>query len=319
MLALRATVTPPHVALVDVPAPTPLAHEALVAVHAFSLNRGEVLDLAQSPAGAAVGWDLAGTVQRSAGDGSGPAAGARVVGLVRRGAWVELVAVPTSQLAVIPPSVTDAEAATLPTAGLTALRSLDLAGSQLARRVLVTGATGGVGQYAVQLASLGGADVTALVRDVEKSREQLRSLGADTVVDTLEARFDLILDAVGGTTFAAGIEHIAPRGVVVNVATDAAEELVVFRAARYDRAPGATIYTFNLLDELRRMDAAGDLTRLVTLLAQRKLVAPVELEADWQNVAHAITALRKRTISGKAVLHLHATVPSRAAGEPGGC
>jgi NADPH:quinone reductase len=62
MLALRVTVAPPHVAPVDVPAPTPLPHEALVAVGAFSLNRGEVLDLAQSPAGAAVGWDLVGTV-----------------------------------------------------------------------------------------------------------------------------------------------------------------------------------------------------------------------------------------------------------------
>jgi NADPH:quinone reductase-like Zn-dependent oxidoreductase len=54
-----------------------------------------------------------------------------VVGLVRRGAWAELVAVPTSQLAVLPSTVTEAEAATLPTAGLTALRALDLAGVQL--------------------------------------------------------------------------------------------------------------------------------------------------------------------------------------------
>jgi NADPH2:quinone reductase len=75
-----------------------------------------VLDLADSPHGAPVGWDLAGTTQTAAADGSGPAAGTRVVGLVRRGAWAELVAVPTSQLAVLPSTVTEAEAATLPTA-----------------------------------------------------------------------------------------------------------------------------------------------------------------------------------------------------------
>jgi hypothetical protein len=57
------------------------------------------------------------------------------------------------------------------------------------------------------------------------------------------------------------------------------------------------------------MDAAGDLARLVWLLAQQKLIAPVELEADWQDVGHAIDALLKRTISGKAVLHVHATGP----------
>jgi NADPH:quinone reductase-like Zn-dependent oxidoreductase len=272
-----------------------------------------VLDLACSPDGDAVGWDLAGTVQRVAADASGPAAGARVVGLVRRGAWAELVAVPTSQLAVLPPTVTDAEAATLPTAGLTALRSLDLAGAQLAKRVLVTGATGGVGQYAVQLAALAGANVTALVRVVEKSRDQLRSLGAATVVDAVEGQFDTVVDAVGGTTFTVAIEHIAPRGLVINVATDRASEMVSFRAARYDRAPGATIYTFNLFDELPRMDAAGDLARLVTMLAQQKLVAPVELEADWQDVGHAIDAALKRTISGKAVLHVHAPGPRASA------
>jgi NADPH:quinone reductase len=230
-----------------------------------------------------------------------------VVGLVRRGAWAELVAVPTSQLAVLPSTVSDTDGATLPTAGLTALRALDLGGAYLARRVLVTGATGGVGGYAVQLAALAGATVRALVRDVGKSREQLRALGATAVVDAVEDQFDTVVDGVAGTTFAAAIEQIAPRGRVINVATDRADEIVSFSAARNDRAPGATIYTLNLFDELPRMDAAGDLARLVTMLAQQKLVfAPVELEADRQNVGLAIDALLRRTIAGKAVLHVHA-------------
>jgi len=86
MQTLRITAAPPHVTLADVPAPVALPHQALVAVRAFSLNRGEVLNLAESSAGAAVGRELAGTVERGAADGSGPAVGARVVGLVPRGA-----------------------------------------------------------------------------------------------------------------------------------------------------------------------------------------------------------------------------------------
>jgi hypothetical protein len=64
---------------------------------------------------------------------------------------------------------------------------------------------------------------------------------------------------VGGATFAAAIEHVAPRGLVVNLATGRPDELVSFRAGRFDRSPGARIHTFNLLDELPQMDAAGDL------------------------------------------------------------
>jgi len=293
--------------MVTAPDPVPLPHEALVRVGAFSLNRGEVLDLAAAAEGAPVGWDVAGSVVRPADDGTGPAVGARVAGLVRRGAWAELVAVPTSQLAVVPPSVSDGDAATVPTAGLTALRSLELGGFLLARRVLVTGSTGGVGRYAVQLAALAGASVTALVRDVEASPTPPGAPGAARVVETVEGEFDLVVDAVGGSTFASAIEHVAPRGLVVNLATGSRDEVVSFRAAHFDRAAGARVYTLNLFDELPRMNAAHDLARLLRLLEQRRLAAPVALEAAWHDVGRAIDALLSRSISGKAVLHVHSS------------
>jgi NADPH:quinone reductase len=137
MLALRVTATAPRVAITETPDPEPFPHETLVRVQAFSLNRGEVLDLPTHQPGTAVGWDVAGVVERPAAAGTSPPIGSRVVGIVRQGAWAELDAVPTSQLTPIPGTVSDADAATLPTAGLTALRSLELAGLLLGKRVLV--------------------------------------------------------------------------------------------------------------------------------------------------------------------------------------
>lgn len=304
MVALTVTSEPPHVELAEAPDPTPGSDEALVRVRSFSLNRGEVLDLATGEPGRLVGWDVAGEIEQAAPDGGGPPAGARVFGLVRRGAWAERVAVPTRQLAVTPEHVSDAAAATLPTAGLTALRSLELGGLLVARRVLVTGATGGVGQYAVQLAALAGAVVTALVRDAQKSGGDLRRLGATHVTSAIEKEFDLIIDAVGGDTFGAAVEHVAAHGEVVNLATGHADEVVSFRAARFDRAAGARIHTFNLLDDVARAAPNTDLARLAHLTAEGKLVASVGLEASWAEVGRAIEALLTRAISGKAVLHI---------------
>ena len=109
--------------LTNVEEPQPLANEALVSVHATSLNRGELRLLTIRPNGWIPGQDIVGIVERAAADGSGPAVGARIVALVDEAGWAERVAVSTDRLAVLPDDVSFVSASTLPVAGTTALRT----------------------------------------------------------------------------------------------------------------------------------------------------------------------------------------------------
>src|SRR6266705_7163288 len=196
--------------------PAPERGEAVVRVRAISLNRGEVRRAGMAAAGWRPGWDLAGEVERAAADGAGPRVGARVVGMLGEGAWAERVAVPTHALAELPDTVTFSQAATLPVAGLTALYALAKGGLLLDRRVLITGATGGVGDFAVQLARLAGAHVTATARRADQVAA-LRALGAHevTVSDEIppSPKYDLVVDSVGGRTLGTALAALERDGV----------------------------------------------------------------------------------------------------------
>lgn len=308
MLALTAAPgAPGNIDLRELPDPQPDARQALVRVRAISLNRGDANRLAQTPDGDPVGWDLAGVVERPAGDGSGPAAGTRVVGVLRGGAWAELAAVDTSMLAEIPDGVGDAQAATLPVAGLTALKALDIIGPVLGRRVLVTGASGGVGRFAVQLARLAGAHVTAVSSNPERARG-LTGLGAAEVLPELTPEgpeFDGIVEGVGGASLGAALQRVAPFGAIVSFASSDPAAVEFPARAFFARAPGARLHGLFVFAQLEHEgSASGDLGRLLDLVDSGRLDCSIDREDSWRAAAGSIDALLGRRIAGKAVLHL---------------
>jgi NADPH:quinone reductase len=296
MLALVAA--PPSTDLREVPDPRPRSDEALVEVRAFSLNRGETVRLASMQDGELTGWDVAGVVREAAADGSGPKAGARVVGLMARGAWAQLANVSTAWLTELPDGVGFEQAATLPVAGVTALATLDIGGNPLGRRVLVTGASGGVGRFAVQLAKLAGAHVTALAR----RQGGLRELGADQVVDAVPAgaEYDIVLDGVGGPVLGAAIGAVAPGGTVVSYASTVPEPVAYPTRELFGRAPGAKVVGFLIFRSVH--DGAATLARLAALMADGRLDAQIDSAASWRDAGPLIQDLLDRRIAGKAVL-----------------
>jgi NADPH:quinone reductase len=304
--------SPQRIGFRSVEPPSPRATEALIRVKAISLNRGEVVYRVQGEAGTRVGWDLAGVVEQPAAEGPGPERGTRVVGLLRSGAWAEQAAVPANALAGLEPSVTYAQAAALPTAGLTALAAIEHGGSLLARTVLVTGASGGVGLIACRLASLAGARVVGQVRQ-PRSAPLAEEAGADHVLvgEGIAAAepfgpYHLIVEQLGGRALAEAMTQLAPGGtcVSVGVSVGPAGYEVPLDMARMRRAPGACLRILNLYHELGRAPASLGLQRLVRLAGDGKLTPHLGAEADWREIGKVAQALLDRRFPGKAVLHI---------------
>ncbi|WBO61939.1 zinc-binding dehydrogenase [Streptomyces camelliae] len=292
------------VVLADVAEPTPRPDEALVKVEAFSVNRGETFKLEKPVAGDRPGKDIAGLVVQPAADGSGPSGITRVVGHPMSGGWAEYVAVPTSALAELPDSVSTLQGAALPLAGLTALRLLRTAGSVLGRRILLTGASGGVGHYVTELAAAAGAQVTAVTRDAERGARLVELGAADIVHDVADAQgpYDIVLESTGGQALATALARLARRGTLIWFGQAGRTPATLDFFDFFTGPESAVIRHFHYLDADTRL--ADDLAALVRLTAEGRLSPEIGRVADWADTATALTDLRDRRIRGKAVLTL---------------
>ena len=222
---------PSRLELRDVDLPELADDEVLVRVHASSVNPADWYAVTgffparfgtglRRPKATGLGGDVAGVVDAAGKDVDDLRPGDEVFG-TSSAAWAEFTTARPERLALKPASVSFEEAAAVPVAGVTALQALRDHGEVTAgQKVLVNGAAGGVGSFAVQLAKTFGADVTAVCSTANVDR--VRSLGANRVVDytqhdftRIRERHDLMLDIAGSRSFLASRRVLAPDATVV--------------------------------------------------------------------------------------------------------
>jgi NADPH:quinone reductase-like Zn-dependent oxidoreductase len=285
----------------SIPAPEPGPNQVLVRVEAAGINgldwkvrEGYVRDAFPLQLPTVLGIEMAGVVT-----GVGPGTsrfqvGDRVMGsLGGLGAYAELVAVNESNLCRIPDGLSYVDAAALPVASVAAWQSLYAAGPiQHGQRVLIHGAAGGLGGFAVQFAKQAGATVLATARG--RYAESVRSLGADEVIDYEKQRFeevakniDLVLDYVGGDVLDLSWKVLSENGAIVSTTSPDILERTP------DQRRG--VWFVNKPDAER-------LELIAREVAQGRLRSEISEVVDFNNLAAAIERNRTQPHRGKVVV-----------------
>jgi NADPH:quinone reductase-like Zn-dependent oxidoreductase len=308
---------PERLRLEDVPEPSAGAGEVVVRVRAASVNAGDwrlmrgqpyvarpLMGGLRGPSPSVRGWDYAGVVESVAPDVEGIAVGDEVFGS-GAATFAELVAVSPERLAPKPAALSFEDAAALPVAGVTALQSLQRAAVAEGQRVLVNGASGGVGAFTVQVAKALGAEVTGVCS--ARNVAFVESLGADRIVDygredfTRErGRYDVIVDNVGNRPVRAIREALAPSGTLVRVG--GGEGRVVGALAGLAMVVVVNRFVRQRLVAFLAHPTRADLLELVSLVASGRLRVSIERTYPLADTARAIAHVETGHVRGKVVV-----------------
>jgi NADPH:quinone reductase-like Zn-dependent oxidoreductase len=258
--------------------------------------------------GTILGADLAGVVERAGADVTDLSPGDEVFGEVKMGAFAEAVAVPRSRLAVKPAALTFEQAAVVSMAAHTALQGLrDVGGISAGQRVLIYGASGGIGTFAVQLAKSFGADVTGVCST--RNLELVRSLGADVIDYTREdftktdRPYDLILDIVGNRSFRHLRRALTPRGTVVVVGGIAARRGgLLGPAAQVFRTGPANRFVSQRLTTVSWKPNSDDLRFLADLMEEKQVTPVIDRTYPFAEIPDAIRYVETARARGKVAI-----------------
>jgi NADPH:quinone reductase-like Zn-dependent oxidoreductase len=301
--------------------PTIAANEVLVWVRAAGLDRGTWHSMAgvpylmrilgfgfRKPKNRVAGLDVAGTVVAVGSEVTQFALGEHVFG-ISRGSFAEYAAAREDKLVTKPAKLTFEQAAVVPISGGTAIQGLRDSGHVTAgQHVLIIGASGGVGTYAVQLAKAFGAEVTGVCSTTKL--DLVRSLGADHVIDYStddfadgRQRYDLILDIGGNTKLARLRRALTPRGTLVIVGGESGGRWTG-GFGRSLRAPLLSLFVRQRLTMLASKEHARYIEPLAELIAAGQVKPSIDATYTLEQVAEAMRRLEAGHVRGKLAIRI---------------